>query len=105
MKRTIIITLIITFLIAVFIWPMILDVLFSFVFLGLIPGTTLSIPPVLMMLLYPIAVLLAIRWLARQPMYFGSKAKQEQTARALARKRITKKTATAPRRQRKPARA
>lgn len=69
--------------------------LFELVFLGLIPGTNLSIPPVVMMILYPLAILAAIYWLAHQPLYIGSQEKQEKTARAVARKRVAKKTSKA----------
>ena len=70
----------------------IFSILFALVFLGMIPGTDLSIPPVVMMLLYPLAIIAAIYWLAHQPLYIGSKEKQEKTARAVARKRVAKKT-------------
>lgn len=73
----------------------ILGMLFALVFLGMIPGTTMSIPPIIMMLLYPAAIIAAIYWLAHQPLYIGSQEKQERTARAVARKRVAKKTSKA----------
>jgi len=69
--------------------------LFALVFLGLIPGTNLSIPPALMMIAYPIAIIAVVFWLAHQPLYIGSQEKQEKTARAVARKRVAKKTSKA----------
>lgn len=66
--------------------------LFALVFLGMIPGTDLSIPPAVMMIGYPIAIIAAVFWLAHQPLYVGSREKQEKTARAVARKRVAKKT-------------
>lgn len=70
-------------------------ILFELVFLGMIPWTNLSIPPVIMMIFYPIAIVAAVFWLAHQPLYIGSKEKQEKTARAVARKRVAKKTSKA----------
>lgn len=72
-----------------------LGVLFALVFLGMIPGTNLSIPPAIMMIGYPLAIVAAIFWLAHQPLYIGSKEKQDKTARAVARKRVAKKTSKA----------
>lgn len=69
--------------------------LFALVFLGMIPGTSLSIPPVFMMIAYPVAIIAAIFWLAHQPLYIGSHDKQEKTARAVARKRVAQKTSKA----------
>ena len=84
----------------------VLDSLFALVFLGMIPGTDMSISPTVMMLLYPAAIFAAIYWLARQPLYIGSQEKQQKTARAVARKRVAKKTAVKkPRRQYKKAEA
>jgi len=73
----------------------VLGALFALVFLGMIPGTDLSIPPALMMIGYPLAIVAAVFWLANQPLYIGSKEKQEKTARAVARKRVAKKTSKA----------
>jgi uncharacterized membrane protein len=72
-----------------------LGVLFALVFLGMIPGTDLSIPPWVMMIGYPLAIVAAIFWLVHQPLYIGSREKQEKTARAVARKRVAKKASKA----------
>lgn len=81
-----------------------LGALFALIFLGMIPGTDLSIPPLVMMLLYPVAIVGAIYWLAHQPLYIGSQEKQEKTARAVARKRVAKKTSRKTATRRKTAR-
>lgn len=81
-----------------------LGALFALIFLGMIPGTDLSIPPLVMMLTYPIAIVGAIYWLAHQPLYIGSQEKQEKTARAVARKRVAKKTSRKTAARRKTAR-
>ena len=73
-----------------------LDVLggvFALVFLGMIPGTNLSIPPAVMMIAYPLIIIATVNWLTHQPLYIGSQEKQEKTARAIARKRVAKKAA------------
>lgn len=72
-----------------------LGALFALVFLGAIPGTDFSIPPAIMMIAYPLAIIVVLIWLARQPLYIGSQEKQEKTARAVARKRVAKKTTKA----------
>lgn len=78
----------------------VVDSIFALIFLGMIPGTDMSISPVIMMLVYPVAIIGAIYWLTRQPLYIGSQEKQQKTARAVARKRVAKKTsAKKPRRQ------
>lgn len=79
--------------------------LFALVFLGMIPGTDMSIPPLVMMLFYPVAIIGAVYWLAHQPLYIGSQQKQEKTARAVARKRVAKKTTRKTAAKRKTARA
>jgi len=72
--------------------PEILGSLFALVFLGLIPGTTLSMPFWVMLIVYGTGLFIVIRWLARQPLYLGNMAKQEKTARQLARKKVINKT-------------
>jgi membrane protein implicated in regulation of membrane protease activity len=62
--------------------PEILGSIFALVFLGMIPGTTLSLPSLLMFAIYAIAAVLVIRWLAQQSL------QPEKTARARARKKV-----------------
>ena len=96
-------------LIILLVRPEILGALFAFIFLGLIPGTQLSLPFWAMLIIYAVGAILVIRWLISQPLYVGNLAKQEKTARAIARKKATakkKSSATTRRRQsRKAARA
>ena len=58
--------------------------------MGMVPGTEVRVPPVALLTLYPIGVLGAVYWLIKQPMFFGSHARNEATARELARKRVRK---------------
>ena len=69
--------------------PEIMGGLFAFVFLGMIPGTQYSLPTWLMFVVYILGIMFVIRWLVRQPLYIGSLSRQEKTARAIARKKIT----------------
>lgn len=95
-------------LIILLVRPEILGALFAFIFLGLIPGTQLSLPFWAMLIIYALGAILVIRWLISQPLYVGNLAKQEQTARAIARKKVTakkKSTTTRKRQSRKAARA
>ena len=78
-------------LIILLVRPEILGGLFAFIFLGLIPGTQLSLPFWAMLIVYAIGAILVIRWLISQPLYVGNLAKQEKTARAIARKKVTAK--------------
>ncbi len=99
-KRTLLKVLVIATLLFCIVQLNLLGAIFALLFLGLVPGTDFSIPPAVMMVLYPIAILGAIYWLAHQPLYIGSQQKQEKTARAVARKRVAKKTSTAKSRRR-----
>ena len=87
--------------------PEILAAVFTLIFLGMVPGTTYSVPSVVMFAIYAVVAILVIAWLARQPMYIGNQARQEKTARALARKKVLNKKKATPtkRRSRKTARA
>lgn len=76
--------------------PDILGVIFALVFLGMIPGTTLSLPFWLMLIVYVLGALIIVRWLAQQPMYVGNMSRQEKTARAIARKKVISKTKKKP---------
>lgn len=71
----------------------IIDAVFLFVFLGMIPGTNYALPAWLVFTTTLIGSVLLINWLRHQPLFIGDLARQEKTARQLARKRVTKKLA------------
>ena len=82
--------------------PYVLNTIVNFVFLGLIPGTDITVPFWLMLIAFIAVTILLIRWLTNQPLYIGSLASQEQTARQIARKKIAKKVSAAHRSRRQP---
>ena len=90
LNRKTLTALIVVAVILLIVRPEILGSIFALIFLGLIPGTNLSIPSLVMFLVYGIVAVLVIRWLVRQPMYIGNMSKQEQTARSIARKKVLK---------------
>lgn len=65
------------------------DALLALLFLGIVPGTDIQVPFWIMMLLLLGGGYVLIRWLGSQPLYIGNLHKQEQTARKLARKKVT----------------
>lgn len=93
LRRIIAITLLICAALALITHPAFMGVIFELVFLGIIPGTALSIPFWIMLPASVLIGFLAIRWIMGQPMYIGNLEHQEKTARALARKNVAKKVA------------
>ena len=94
-KPTLIIAGILTFLIVLF-QPSVSTALFALLFLGMIPGTTTSIPSWAMLLISISGIYLAIRWISNQPLFIGNHQQQERTARQLARKKVLAMTANTP---------
>lgn len=88
LNRKVVTALIIAAVFLLIVRPEILGSIFALIFLGLIPGTALSIPSFIMFLIYAGVAALVIRWLVRQPMYVGNMSRQEKTARAIARKKV-----------------
>lgn len=72
--------------------PIVIDTMLAFFVLGIIPGTDTTIPFWITFLGFIVSGIVAISWLSTQPLYIGSIPTQEQTARKLARKRITPAT-------------
>lgn len=68
--------------------PVVINSFLGFMFLGIIPGTDVIIPFWVAFLSFIIGSMLLIGWLLTQPLYIGSIAAQEQTAREIARKRV-----------------
>lgn len=76
-----------------------LSVLFAFIILGMIPGTTLTIPFWAMLIAYPLIFLLVVIWLGRQPLLIGE-AKPPTRSAATKSKTKRKKSATSARSKR-----
>lgn len=90
--RPLIIPIIVVILIAAFaIKPVLFNELMALLFLGIVPATNIQIPAWLMIVIYSAIGTLLILWLSTQPLYIGGLAKQEQTARQIARKKVAKK--------------
>jgi len=90
LNRKIVAALVIIAVVLLIVRPEILSSIFALIFLGLIPGTDLSIPSLVMFPIYAIVAFFVLRWLIRQPLYIGNMSKQEKTARAIARKKVLK---------------
>lgn len=73
--------------------PSTLNAVFALIFLGLLPGTSVSIPFWIMLPATLCIAFVLVRWIMHQPMYIGSLETQEKTARTLARKNVAKKVA------------
>lgn len=88
-----------------------IDALFLFLLMGLLPGTTFVLPPWIMMVAVVLMAVAAVSWLLRQPLYIGSLAAQEKTARQLARQKAARRVSASDKksrlrtRRRKPAAA
>lgn len=93
LRRYIILTILVCGTLALITHPAFLGVIFGFLFLGIIPGTSFSIPFWIMLPASLLIGFLAVHWIMHQPMYIGSMEYQEKTARALARKNVAKKIA------------
>lgn len=72
--------------------------LFTLFIMGMLPGTQLTVPAWVVLTVYPLIMLLAIRWLSRQPLFSGNARRDDATARTLARKRVASKTSQKTRR-------
>lgn len=70
------------------------EALFALVFMGMIPFTTYSLPPMVMLAIYLLLIGLAVYWLATQPVFIPDNSKREPLVREKARKRVTKKVTT-----------
>jgi amino acid transporter len=73
----------------------ILDVVLMFLFVGAIPGTSISIPPLAMLALLSGAIIAFTHWVAVRQLYPGSpkvSESRDKVLRKTARRKATKKT-------------
>lgn len=70
--------------------PVVLDAIFGLVFLGLVPGTSYSLPMWLMALVYLSAILVGVWYLNAQTVYIGDRRHRDKLARQKARRTIAK---------------
>lgn len=80
--------------------PELISMFFILVFVGVVPGTQITIPSWVSMLGFVIALIFGIRWLFDQPIYHPVTTPKEKSLRAAARRRVLRQTSarTAPRR-------
>lgn len=94
-RRTHIIVAIVVFaLCALLLNPGLLSAIFVFLFLGIVPGTDITLPWWVMILAFLIALAFGIRWLLDQPVYQPVATNKDLALRRTARKRVLKQTST-----------
>lgn len=96
MKQFVISILFVVVLTTIFTQPAFFNAFLALLFLGIVPGTNIQIPFWIMLIVLFGGGFILIRWLGSQPLYIGSLAKQEKTAKQLARKKVAKKVLTSP---------
>ena len=70
--------------------PGIFDMLFALVFIGVIPFTTVTLPPTLMKVIYAALIIFGMYQLVNQSFTSADPVKREEVGRKRARKKITK---------------
>ena len=78
--------------------------LFTLLILGMVPGTDLALPPIVMMIAYTLGFFGAVYWLAHQTLFVAEPVKPtkpvKQAAKKTAKKSTTSKKTTATKRRR-----
>ncbi len=74
--------------------PSFLSTIFVFLFLGIVPGTDITLPWWVMILAFLVALAFGIRWLLDQPVYQPVATNKDRALRHAARKRVLKQTST-----------
>jgi|GEM_PF-1549603 len=93
MKRTYLVTLGLIGLIVLGTQPQFAAVIIEFMFLGMIPGTTLTLPFWVIGSFYLVVITAGLVWISNQPLYIGDQPHQDKVARALARQKIARQIA------------
>lgn len=93
-SRHIIFALVVFLVLAVIIKPELISMFFILVFVGVVPGTQITIPSWVPMLGFIVALIMSIRWLLDQPIYHPVATSKDKSLRAAARKRVLKQTST-----------
>ena len=73
--------------------PSVMNAFIAFLFAGIIPGTTISLPFWLMSILLVTVAYIAIRWVSKDPIYIGDTPYQQQQNKKAARDYVLRKTA------------
>ena len=69
----------------------IINPLFNLIFLGMIPGTSITLPFWVMGLFYLFVIYACVKYISKQQLYIGDPVTQGKTARRIARAKVTKK--------------
>lgn len=94
-RRHHILTALVVFtVVALILKPDLLSTLFIIFFMGIVPGTAITLPWWLTLSVFTIALLFSIRWLLTRPGYHPVTTSSERSQRHIARKRVLKQTAT-----------
>jgi hypothetical protein len=72
--------------------PVVMNAFIAFLFAGIIPGTTISLPFWLMSVLLVTVGYIAIRWISKDPIYIGDTPYQQQKSKQAARDYVLRKT-------------
>lgn len=91
-RHPILISLIVISVLILFMYPELFSALFVLVFMGVVPGTAITLPSWVTLSLFVIALIFGIRWLLDQPSYRPVATHQDLSRRAAARKRVLKQT-------------
>lgn len=91
-RKHIIIAAVVFMLLAFILKPNLLSIIFVFIFLGIIPGTDITLPWWVAILGFLFALVLGIRWLLHQPVYQPVATTKDKSLRHTARKRVLKQT-------------
>ena len=76
--------------------PDVTNALLAFIFIGIIPGTDISLPMWAMGLFIIITAAIAITWLSSQSLYIGDRVYQQKQAKASARDYVLEKVSKSP---------
>lgn len=82
-------------LIAVIIRPDIIAAVIALVFVGIVPGTTLTIPSWVTLSIMLVLLIMAIRWVFDEPVYRPQATNKDLARRATARRKVIRHTSTA----------
>lgn len=92
-KHIVVILVFVLSLLTLLFLPSLFDAIFAFIFVGIIPFTTVAIPPLVMMPIYAALLVLCVHYLTKQSLINADPAKREEAGRKRARKQVYKKTA------------
>ena len=78
-------------LVLLFLTPGGIEALFALVFIGMIPFTSYTIPPLIMLIIYIALIITGVRWIITQSLRIPNAAEYDSMAREKARARVAKK--------------